>query len=313
MFNEVKILFENIKNFRHLLTEGVGDKVIVDAINEHKYLYIYYKGEGTIETGYRTIRPFVLGTTSKGNLAVRAWQDKGRSDSLRADSPRNRLNHEHHTDSDGATKAGWRLFLVDNITSAYPTGKKFNDINGNVMIPPLYNENDEQMTNIVASISATPDKEIQAKDSGDTSVFKTQTSKWQSFNNANVNSRKPKAVDIENLANIAKKVMKKSINNYFVAINDKNEFSIQDVRVKSKFPQNAIVGDLANLYDKLVRKVKPTEPEQDKFFKQKKELFNKDTAEKQNNTNKQGTNTENVPLVKENDSFPIVRKTFFKT
>jgi hypothetical protein len=146
MISEAKILFENIKHFRQLLTEGVNDKVIVDAINQHKFLYIYYKGETTIETGYRTIRPFVLGVNTGGNLAVRAWQDKGRSDSLRADSPRNRLHHEHEVDTDGVIKPGWRLFLVDHITSAIPTGKRFIDAQGNVEIPTGYKENDKDMT-----------------------------------------------------------------------------------------------------------------------------------------------------------------------
>ena len=118
MITELKILFENIRHFRQLLTEGVSDKTIVDAINNHEFLYIYYQGETTKETGYRTIRPFVLGTNTSGNLALRAWQDKGRSDSLRPDAPRiKRKGHEYDVDHDGVTKPAWRLFLVDNITS----------------------------------------------------------------------------------------------------------------------------------------------------------------------------------------------------
>lgn len=305
MFNEAKIFFENIKNFRHLLTEGVSDKTFVNAINNHEYLYIYYAGDDTIEKGYRTVRPFVLGLTTAGNLAVRAWQDKGKSDSLRADAPRRRQNHEIHTDTDGKSKAGWRLFLIDNITSAYPTGKKFEDNNGNVMIPPLYNQNDKQMSSIVASISANPEKEIQA--SGETSAFKTQTSKLQSFYNANINNRKINKIDVENLVNIAKRVMKKPINNFFVAIDDKNNFVLKDVKTKNTFPRNAIVGDLTSLYNQHVLKNQQNmQPKNDGFFKQGKEKVKNNL--KQNDLQNQGDNT----MMKEDEKIPFIRKTFFK-
>lgn len=302
MSDETKILFENIKDFRHLLTEAVSDKSIMNAIENHEWLYIFYRGDNTIETGYRTIRPFVLGTVGKdNNLALRAWQDKGRSDSLRPDAPRNRLHHEHETDTDGVTKPGWRLFLVDKITSAIPIGRKFNDNNGRVMIPTGYKEHDAQMNNIVAAISAAPEKEIQAKTSGETSAFKTQTSKFQSFYNANKNNRRISKGDVQNLYDVAKKVMKKSPNNYFVVINDKNEFSIKDIRQKNKYPPNSIVGDLSFLYDMYVRKTTPVSTDT-KFFDQSK-----------NNALKNATKKSNIPLFKENiEKFPIQRKTFFK-
>jgi hypothetical protein len=307
MLTEAKILFDNIKNFRYLLTEAVSDKTIADAINQHKYLYIYYEGDETVETGYRTIRPFVLGVTGAGNLAVRAWQDKGRSDSLRPDSPRNRAGHEHHTDTDGRIKVGWRLFIIDNIKEAYPTGRKFNNADGNVMIPPGYKENDKQMTGgILASISSTPEKVVQAKQEiPAATAFKAQTSKWQSFFNANVNKRKPKPADIENLYSIAKKVMKQSPNDFFVAIDDKNQFSLKDNRIKDRFPKNAIVGGLTNLYDTIVRKIgAPTPaPEEDRFIKQEKEKA------LTNNTNKENI----VKEVEENlPRIPFERKPFFK-
>ena len=72
ILNEIKIFFSNIKNLRHLLNEGVGENDIVDAIQKHEYIYIYYAGDNTIERGYRTIRPFVLGTSTAGNKVLRA-------------------------------------------------------------------------------------------------------------------------------------------------------------------------------------------------------------------------------------------------
>jgi hypothetical protein len=300
MISELKILFENIKHFRRLLTEGVSDKTIVDAINNHKFLYIYYKGDTTVETGYRTIRPFVLGVNTSGNLALRAWQDKGRSDSLRPDSPRNRRGHEHEIDTDGVTKPGWRMFLVNNITSAMPTGKKFVDVQGNVQVPPGYKENDKDMTGgIIAAV--TGGKEAV---SGILPTIKPKVPRWEKYKNANKNNRKITKNDVLGLIDIAKKVMKKPITDFFIAIDDKNNYNLQDVRTKASFPQNAYVDDLINLYNRLVMKTPVNKAAQDQFAKNQKDTMVKGLAEKQT--------PENPPMFRENENIPIQRKTFFK-
>lgn len=314
ILNEIKIFFSNIKNLRHLLNEGVGENDIVDAIQKHEYIYIYYAGDNTIERGYRTIRPFVLGTSTAGNKVLRAWQDKGKSDSLRADSPRKRPNHEYHRDNDGKEKAGWRLFIVDKISSAYPTGKRFVDEDGNVMIPPLYNQNDKQMTNIIASVSPKEPKSVQTKGLGkvaapsvvatkvDKSQFDTQTNKFKKFYNAGKQKRDATAKDIQNLYDVAKRVMKKSPDRYLVAIDKKGDFNLVDIAQKDKLPPEAIVGKLTNLYDKLVRTAKTTVPAEQSFIKQQKDSVMK----KQPNINKNST------MVKENEKNLAQRKTFFK-
>ena len=290
MISEAKILFENIKHFRQLLTESVSDKVIVDAINQHKFLYIYYKGETTIETGYRTIRPFVLGVNTGGNLAVRAWQDKGRSDSLRADSPRNRLHHEHEVDTDGVIKPGWRLFLVNNITSAIPTGKRFIDAQGNVEIPTGYKENDKDMTGgIIASVTAGEKTPVSGMP-----TTKQKMPRWDKYKDANKNNRQITKADVLGLNDIAKKVMKKPISDFFVAIDNKNNYNLQDIRTKGKFPQNAYVDDLVNLNKNLVMKVAPS------------------TAQTQEFPRKQKADMINSLVKKENENNPINKKTFFK-
>ena len=314
ILNEIKIFFSNIKNLRHLLNEGVGENDIVNAIQKHEYIYIYYAGDNTIERGYRTIRPFVLGTSTAGNKVLRAWQDKGKSDSLRADSPRKRPNHEYHRDNDGKEKAGWRLFIVDKISSAYPTGKRFVDEDGNVMIPPLYNQNDKQMTNIIASVSPKEPKSVQTKGLGkvaapsvvatkvDKSQFDTQTNKFKKFYNAGKQKRDATAKDIQNLYDVAKRVMKKSPDRYLVAIDKKGDFNLVDIAQKDKLPPEAIVGKLTNLYDKLVRTAKTTVPAEQSFIKQQKDSVMK----KQPNINKNST------MVKENEKNLAQRKTFFK-
>lgn len=316
MLNEIKILFNNIKSLRQLITEGVGDGDIVDAINNREYLYIYYKGDKTIERGYRTIRPFVLGTSTAGNKVLRAWQDKGRSDSLRADSPRKRRDHEYHRDVDGKDKPGWRLFIVDNMTSVLQTGKKFVDDDGNVMIPPLYNENDKQMTSIVASISPTKSDKIQVKDldnigepdktaqSVSKSEFDKQTSRFKQFYNVGAKKRDATARDIEKLYNVAKKVMKKSPDMYIVVINNRGEFRLMNKKQEEKLPPEAVVGKLTNLYDKLVRPTKPAAPEREKFFK---DIKNSELSKrKKEETDKTKTFEENI--IKN----PLEKRTFFR-
>jgi hypothetical protein len=307
MLSEAKILFENIRHFRQLLSEAVGDSVIVDAINEHKYLYIYYEGETTQETGYRTIRPFVLGRLKNGNLALRAWQDKGRSDSLRPDSPRNRLHHEHEFD-EGKTKPGWRLFLVDNIKSAYPTGVKFNKKDGSVMMPTGYKEKDKSMVGgIVASIAANGREEMQT--SGITGTTTQKVPRYEKFKNADINKRKLTKADVIGLYDIATRVMKKSINRFFVSIDDQNYYYLQDKNIKTRFPQNAIVGDLDVLYDQFVRK-QPQQAQQlsqtDTYMKQELDKLAKSTAANNAKT------PEEQKMMKENEKFPVDKRTFFK-
>jgi hypothetical protein len=300
MISEAKILLENVKHFRQLLTEGVSDKVIVDAINQHKFLYIYYKGENTIETGYRTIRPFVLGVNTSGNLALRAWQDKGRSDSLRADSPRNRLHHEHEVDTDGVIKPGWRLFLVNNITSAIPIGKRFIDAQGNVEIPTGYKENDKDMTGgIIASVTSGGKIPV-----GGIPTTRQKMPRWEKYKNADKNNRQITKADVLGLVDIAKKVMKKPITDFFVAIDNKNNFNLQDVKTKLNFPQNAYVDDLPNLYNRLVMKTPVNKAAQDQFAKNQKDKMIKGLAEKQT--------PQNPSIFKENENNPIDKRTFFK-
>ena len=302
MNGESKILIENVKHFRQLLTEGVSDKAIIDAINKHEFLYIYYHGETTQETGYRTIRPFVLGVNTSGNLALRAWQDKGRSDSLRPDAPRQkRLSHEYEIDKDGVTKPGWRLFLVDHITSIVPMHKKFVDEKGQVEIPPGYKENDADMTGgIVASVTGKPTVR------GIVQPTKPKVPRWEKYKNADKNNRKITKNDVLGLIDIAKRVMKKPITDFFVAIDDRNNFNLQDIISKPKFPQNAYVDDLPNLYNRFVMKTPVNKAAQDQFAKTQKDKMVRDIAEKENKI------TKNPPMFRENENIPIIRKTFFK-
>ena len=158
MITEGKILFDNIKNIRHLLTEGVGQDAIKTAIENHEWIYIYYNAEseeGKNASGYRTVRPYVLGTSKAGNVVLRGWQDNPKN-SWHFDNRETRddsKKHDYWSDREGV-KPGWRMFRLDRISKVYPIGKKFNDSNGLPMIPPGYHEGgDDGMTSIIASVS----------------------------------------------------------------------------------------------------------------------------------------------------------------
>lgn len=318
MINELKILFENIKNFRHLITEGVGEKDIVNAIQNHEYLYIYYEGDDGNNYGYRTIRPYVLGTHKKsGNAVLRAWQDnpKNSHDFENRATRKDSENHDYWVDGEGI-KPGWRMFRLDKITKVYPIGKKFNDSNGLVMIPAGYHEGgDDDMSDVVAYVSTKTQPDFDYKYdkafSGDTmSKSAMMTQKWDSIRRGNKNKKKITADDVIKLSDIASRVMKKNKNSFFVAIDDKNNFQLVLVSDKDKksIPDGAIVGGLANLYDTLVKSKAPAE---DAFFKSTKTKTQRDLE-----LNKQKEMDKGFSTIQEIDinlpKIPYIRKPFFK-
>lgn len=287
MLSETNILLKNIKSFR-LLNEDVDNNRIVDAINNREYVYIYYTGDESNASGYRTIRPFVLGTTSDGNTVLRGWQDKGNSDSFLGRGKRNRRrsNHEYWNDHDGKTVPGWRLFRVDRISSLYPTGKKFVDSNNRVLVPPKYREGaDDQMSGgIIAYVGLTsPTVTTSNIDNLEkpnvvkrkSSDFDAQASKWKDFFTKNKYGRNIDAKDIQKLYDIVKKVHKKSPSNYVVFINDKNELDLKYFRDKESIPDELQLGRLTTLYDRLVNK-ESYDKALDDFLKKNKEELEQD-------------------------------------
>jgi len=307
MLSEVKILFENIKNFRHRLNEDAGGNAIADAIHNHEWLYIYYNGDENTSKGYRTIRPYVLGTHKKsGKPVLRAWQDNKKNSWHFENKPtrNDSLNHDYWTDEEGA-KPGWRMFRVDKISKVYPIGKKFHDSNNHVMIPSGYHEGgDDDMSSIEAYVST--QKEPLNYKYGDRTIEKVPKKevtqqKWDSIRRGNKINRKITANDILNLSNIASNVFKKNKGNYTVVIDDKNNFHIilnDDVR-KQNIPEPAIVGSLPHLYDTIV---KANAPANNTFFNTQK---NQAQTQRKKQPEQQIKETE-LP------SIPFEKKTFFK-
>jgi len=314
MLTEEKLLFENIKNFRHLVSEGVGGNSLVDAINNHEWIYLYYSGDEKTPKGYRTIRPYVLGTNKSGNKVLRAWQDNPKN-SYHFDNRPTRTdsqNHDFWSDEEGV-KPGWRMFRVDKISKILPIGKKFHDSNGAVMIPAGYHEGgDDDMTSIEAYVSTKTKPDVDYKYSKEvpSTGMPDKEAVWNSIRRGNKNRKKITSNDIIKLRDLASKFHKKSLSNYMVVIDDKNNFQLittNDVRTKN-IPDSAIVGSLPYLYDSIVNANAPAD---DKFFKDVKNKAQSGIEQKKQKDMDKGFSK----IMKEEEkitTIPFKIKTFFK-
>jgi hypothetical protein len=268
MLNEFKILINNIKGLRKwVLNEGVSDNAMADAINNHKIVHIYYAGDDTYYKGFRTIKPFVLGTHKKtGNKVVRAWQDAGSSDSYMGLNRKPRKGHEFDSDHKGRTKPGWRLFKLDDIQSMMPSGEKFNPRNIiDKTSGAQYNPNDQDMSGIVAAIQITPDQSTQTtgldspakpdvtKQKVDKSTFDQQAPRFQRFFKAADKTREATKEEIDHLWYLALKQKKKSPKKLWVIQNEKGDMMLRDEKAVERLPQTAIVGNLDDLHKKYFR------------------------------------------------------------
>lgn len=305
MLNELKIFYNNVKNIRHLLTEAVGENDIKKYIENHEWVYIYYSGDDKVASGYRTIRPYVLGTSSAGNLVIRAWQDNSKNSWHFSNKPTRQDSqyHDYWNDNEG-TKPGWRMFRLDKITKVYPTGKRFNDSNGIVMIPAGYHEGaDADMTSIITYVSTKKEPDFEYKYDrekyGDNmSRAEVNKLKWDSIKKGNKHSKSITSQDVTKLSDVASNVLKKSRGNFIVVIDDKNNFQIISAKDKDRqnVPDTAIIGGLANLYDTMVKKT--AQPDQ-KFFNDIKSKTLNQVGEKQK-------------ISEELPSIPFEKKPFFK-
>ncbi len=105
--------------------------VIIDAIRKRKVLIINYQGDEPGGNGLRQIEPVCLGISKAGNRVLRAWDSEGAS----------------HTAYLGKQPLpSWRLFRLDKILSANPTGDIYNEPR------PNYNFNgDDSMVRVLVN------------------------------------------------------------------------------------------------------------------------------------------------------------------
>jgi hypothetical protein len=261
--DEKTLIFENIGKFRQLLKEDVSQSDIESAINNREILYIYYAGDDTIRRGYRTIEPYVLGYIKRkdgnGDLAVRAWQQAGASDTFKnpvgrwAKKPP-RKNHEFFNDPN--IQPGWRLFKLEGITYVLPTGKYFLQKKGP---RPLYKGASDKGLNVIAYAvppSETGTKNIRGTDSiqePDVSkqklpVFDPNSSKWQNV------TREEEMKLMANLVALWEKVktFDKSAPRYYdVTFKDNIYRAIKyNSTDRYKYTNDQVVGNLNDLYNK---------------------------------------------------------------
>lgn len=90
--------------FSEIILEAVGKPRIAKAIDNHQVITIYYKGDDTINAGFRDIEVYTLGISKAGNPVIRAWQRRGVTDT---------------------EVPGWKIFRTDKITSWIPKEGKF--------------------------------------------------------------------------------------------------------------------------------------------------------------------------------------------
>ena len=97
------IILEEVN--KKILTEGVLEDLKTAMENTYNIWITYQESDGS--TTDRYIQVDGMGTTSKGNLAIRAWQLAGKSGK--------------------SEPYGWKLFRVDRIisNSVRPTGMRY--------------------------------------------------------------------------------------------------------------------------------------------------------------------------------------------
>lgn len=279
MLNEDYLIHDNIKQFRRLLKEYASQGDIADAIDNREIIFIYYAGDDTINRGYRTIEPHVLGIIRKNNgngeLAVRAWQQAGASDTFKEPAKGRwahhppRMNHEKFLAKGkfGKTEQpGWRLFKLRGITNILPTGKHF-PAKGEPD-RPLYNPNDKQL-DVIVSYKPSSDVGTQ-KVTGSGSIedpdqfqqkisaFDTQAKKW------GIDASDGENVLMANVAGLhqkIKKLDKKAPKNYTIVKKDGKYYAIKSFSKKiHDYSDDEKIGNLADLYNKY------SQPEWDKSF-----------------------------------------------
>jgi len=97
--------------FKTIINEEVSMDILVDAIRKRKVLIINYQGDEPGGNGLRQIEPVCLGLSKANNRILRAWDSEGAS----------------HTSYLGTQPLpGWRIFRLDKILSANPTGDIYN-------------------------------------------------------------------------------------------------------------------------------------------------------------------------------------------
>jgi hypothetical protein len=241
--NENHLIKDNIKSFR-LLTESVDQRSIIDAIESHRVIYIYYQGDNTVNRGYRTIEPYALGThKNTGNLLLRAWQQAGSSDTK---GTAKRIEDQI---------PGWRLFNVDGISSWMPVNGRNSNFKDSVTPRPRFNPNDSAL-NVIAAFdkegvdtnNTKGEKSIEEPNfqSKDQSVFNKQTSGFQNFTkDANDFQYKKNLTDLFGKVKFSRK---QNPMNYIVTLDNNGNMTYKPKTSEKNLDPKNVIGNLDTLF-----------------------------------------------------------------
>lgn len=252
----------------------IQDKLI-EAIQQRKIIYIYYEGvDGksnygydTISKGYRTIEPYLIGETTAGNIALRAWQQNGASDSFRK-----LLHREYRPDHDKLP--GWRLFYLDGITAILPTGRNFS--NSRYRTRPDYNQNDKQMRKIIEFIDINEKSPIKTK--GLDSLTKSDGVEIDAKKgDIRKNTTELKKLII-NYYELITKHRKKSPRDYYLVYSEKKGIIAVREKTMKKFDNENVIGNLKDLFIKYNKSNRPTRA----FFDNQRSKFLKKMRKSKN-------------------------------
>ena len=141
-----------------ILSEGVSNDEINNAINNHKYVVVNYEGTDGTHNGNRMIQPVAFGCTSAGHPVIRAFERFG---DTKTSVPK------------------WKYLRVDRISSWKETDKTFDEP------AELFNPNGDKTMSVVYNIAkfgesdigmtSAPTSSPKKKEDENPQVFKTET------------------------------------------------------------------------------------------------------------------------------------------
>ena len=245
LLNERNIIYNKIKDSRLLLKEYISRNDIYDAIKEKEVIKIYYQGDNTVNRGYRTIEPHVIGKNSKGEILIRAWQQAGSSDTKKSRPEK------------WGPRGWWRLFKLSGISSVIPTGREF------IEFPDKMNtyrdDGDSQMVEILMQVNYSDGagykvNGLDSIDDPDTVIRKVKDFDSEHKGKDEIDSEEYLKGIINNLYDMVKKSYKERPEKYFV-VKQGNKYY---VRTKiDKYDEKDVLGGLVDL----ARKLNNIEPE----------------------------------------------------
>ena len=124
-----EVILEEIQKNSKLLTEGVSEDLVKDAIRGKYNVNIEYKDYKDQPPSKRYIQVYNFASTKAGNKAIRAYQISGGSKS---------------------EPNAWKIFLLDKIVGWYPTKMKWqNPVSDYDATIPTYNQlGDKTMSSV---------------------------------------------------------------------------------------------------------------------------------------------------------------------